>query len=84
MAQKMQFATGLLSGLVLPAITWLIFDSMFKNLVLFNKPAIPYLISIAINLLVLRYFIRHGKEYAGYGLMTTTLAVALVIFKLKA
>ncbi|EHQ29575.1 hypothetical protein [Mucilaginibacter paludis] len=83
MNQKVQFVAGLLSGIVLPALAWLIFDVVFKNAVLLNKPAIPYLACIAINLLVLRYFIRHGKPSVGYGLMTTTFVIAIMIFKLK-
>jgi signal transduction histidine kinase len=83
MAQKVQFVTGLLSGMIIPAIAWLIFDVLYKNLILLNKPAIPYLIAIAINLFILRYFIRNDKETAGYGLMIPTFIFAMLIFKFK-
>jgi hypothetical protein len=83
MSPKVQFVTGLLSALVLPVSMWLVFDVLYKNWVLFNKPAIPYLVSVAVNLFILRYFIRNGKESAGYGVMITTFAVMWAIFKFK-
>jgi hypothetical protein len=83
MSKKVQFVTGLLSGFVIPALMWLIFGVWFKNLVLLNKPAIPYLVSVAANLFILRYFIRNGKETAGYGVMIPTVIVIMAVFKLK-
>jgi hypothetical protein len=86
MTKKVQLLTGLLSGIIFPAIVWLIFGVFFTNLVLLDKPAIPYLISIAVNLFILRYFIRSGKELTGYGVMISTfiIAMAIFMFKLKA
>ena len=83
MSKKVQFVTGLLSGSVFPGIMWLFFNVWFKNAVLLNKPAIPYLASVAINLFILRYFIRNEKETAGYGVIVPTLVVMVAIFKLK-
>jgi hypothetical protein len=86
MTKNVQFATGFLYGIIFPAIAWLVFNVVYKNLVLFNKPAIPYLVSIAINLFMLRYLIRNGKEVVGHGLMASTFvaAMAIFVFKLKA
>ncbi len=83
MAKKVEFAGGLLSGVIVPVITCFIFEVVFKGLVFLNRPAIPYLIAIAVNLFILRYFIRNDKEVAGYGLIISTLIIALIIFKLK-
>ena len=83
MAKKVQFVTGLLSGVIFPAITWFVFDVLFKNWVVFNKPAIPYLISVCINLFILRYFIKNNKEAVGYGMLVSTFVIMMAIFKLK-
>ena len=84
MNKIVQFVTGLLSGLVAPAIAWLIFGIALNNRVVYNdKPVIPYLVSLLVNLILLRYLIRNGKELPGYGLMISTLIVAVLIFKFK-
>ena len=83
MNTKVQFVTGLLSGLVLPVIALLIFDAFNKNWVLFNKPAIPYLVSVCVNLFIMRYLVRNGKENAAYGLMVSSFVVMWTVFKLK-
>jgi hypothetical protein len=83
MSNKVQFVTGLLSGLVLPAITWLVFDVLCKSWVLFNKPAIPYLVSVCVNLFVMRYLVKHDKENAAYGIMVTSFIVMWTVFKYK-
>ena len=83
MNTKVQFVTGFLSGLIFPVIAWLIFDVLNKNWVLFNKPAIPYLVSVCINLFIMRYLVRNGKENAAYGIMVSSFVVMWTVFKLK-
>jgi predicted Na+-dependent transporter len=83
MNPKVQFAGGLLLAVVLPAVIWLIFGVFHNDWVLFDKPAIPYLVSVCINLFILRYFIKTGKEPAAYGVMITTFVVMWVVFKYK-
>lgn len=83
MHNKVQFVTGLLSGLIFPAIMWLIFDVLNKDWILFNKPAIPYLVSVCVNLFILRYLVRKGKENAGYGIMVSTFVVMWMVFKFR-
>ena len=85
MSKKVQFVTGLLSGIITPAIMMLIFGVFFKSMVLFDKPALPYWVSIAINLIIVRYFIRNSKELAGYVVLAITfiLMIAMFMFKVK-
>lgn len=83
MNKKVQFVTGLLSGVIFPAIAWLIFDVIYKNSILPDRPATPYLITIAINLFIVRYFIRNNKESTGYGLITSTFIIAMIVFIFK-
>jgi len=85
MSNKVQYVTGLLSGLVFPALMWLIFGVFFKSLVIFDKPALPYWVSIAVNLIIVRYFIRNSKELAAYVVLIVTfvLMIAMFMFKVK-
>lgn len=83
MSKKVQFVTGLLSGLVFPIIMWLIFGVFCKNLILFDKPALPYWVAIAINLIIVRYFIRNSKELAAYVVLAVTFVLMIAMFMLK-
>jgi hypothetical protein len=83
MSTKVQFVTGLLSAMLFPALTWLFFDVFFKNSALFNKPGLPYLSSIAINLFFVRYFVRKDKMPAAYGAMVITFVVTILVFMFK-
>lgn len=83
MSKKVQFVTGLLSGCVFPAIMWLIFGVLCPKLVLLNKPAIPYLVSVCVNLFMMRYFVSKGKQTAAYGVMIPAFIIMIALFKLK-
>lgn len=83
MTNRFQFLTGLLSGIIAPAIVCLIFDVWHKDWLLPDKPGVPYLVAILINLVILRFAIRKGKEYKGYGVMLVTFVFAILVFILK-
>jgi hypothetical protein len=85
MSRRNEFVTGLLTGSILPLTTGLVFGVLFKSLVVFDRPALPYLITIALNLFLLRYYVRHDKEIAGRGVMIVTFifAIAAFYFKIK-
>ena len=83
MANKFEFLTGLLSGLIAPAVVWITFDIWHKDWLLPDKPAVPYLVAILINLVILRFAVRKGKELKGYGVMTVTFVFAILVFILK-
>ncbi len=83
MFNKVQFVTGLLCGVVFPAITWLFFDVLFKGITVFYNPSIPYLISIAVNLFILRYFIKKENITAAGAVMIMTFVFTMAIFMIK-
>ena len=59
-------AIGFAVGLIVPAITWLMAEVIFKNYTAtLNKPSAPYLIGIAVNLFIIRYFFKNDlpKRY---------------------
>jgi uncharacterized membrane protein YhdT len=84
MLKKNNISTGLLAALIFPAITWIIFGYLLKNKVVFmGKPAIPYLVSIAINLFFIKYMFKKGNDQTGTGMILCTFAVMILVFLLQ-
>jgi hypothetical protein len=83
MSNKIQFLSGTLSGVIVPALTWFIYDYLLKAPLIMDKPGVPYLLAIACNLLLLRYLVRHDKQPAANGLILSTFVIAIAIFKFK-
>jgi len=84
MLSKNNMLAGLLAGSVLPIIVWLIFGYYLHNdAIIMDKPAVPYLIAIALNLLMLRYCFKNGLDKTASGVMMVTFAVMLAVFIFK-
>ncbi|AYL97783.1 hypothetical protein HYN43_021900 [Mucilaginibacter celer] len=86
MLNKNDIAAGLLIGALLPCISLFIFWFLLKNqLVLMNKPGIPYLTAFAINLFIIRYFYGRGADKTGNGvaMISFLFLLAIFIFKLQ-
>jgi hypothetical protein len=85
MLNKNNMLTGILIGLIFPAIAWLVFNVLFKNLVLLNKPAIPYLIALGLNLFVIKLCYKKDADETGKGVMLSTFVcmMLMVIFKIQ-
>jgi hypothetical protein len=84
MQYKNSVITGVLLGLVLPFTTWLVFGYLNPGVVLMNKPAIPYLIALALNLVIIRLCYKKNADQTGKGLMIATFAAMMILlFVLK-
>jgi len=84
MLKKNNIAIGLLAGLIFPGLTWLVFGYFFKNkVILLNKPTIPYLVAIAVNLFIIRYLFKKGDDQTGTGMILCTFVGMLLIFLLQ-
>jgi hypothetical protein len=84
MLNKNNIAIGILAGLILPALTWLVFGYALKNnAALFNKPAIPYLVSIALNLFIIKYLYKKGLDNTGTGMILCTFVCMALVFLFK-
>ncbi|RFZ90127.1 hypothetical protein D0C36_23085 [Mucilaginibacter conchicola] len=71
---------GVILGCLPPLLLWLIFVIFLKNdAIIMDKPAIPYLIAIAMNLLMLRYCARKHFDLTSRGIMIATFACMLLI-----
>ncbi|GGH21160.1 hypothetical protein [Mucilaginibacter phyllosphaerae] len=75
---------GMVYGLIPPVLAWLIFAVWLKNDgMMMDKPAMPYLIAIGINLVLLRFSARAYLDKTSNGIMIATFACTLLIFILK-
>lgn len=79
MLKKNNIITGMLVAWVLPLITWGIFGFILKNrIVIANKPAIPYLVAIALNLFIIKYLFKKGADQTGTGMILCTFVIMVM------
>ena len=86
MLKKDSYLTGILLAIPLPAAAFVLATYILQNSVLIiNKPALPYLTAIALNLIMMRLFSGEGmvKTVKGIFIATFLITVALFIFKLR-
>jgi hypothetical protein len=84
MLSKNNIAIGFLVGLIFPAIAWLISEVAFNSYIsTLNKPGIPYLISIAVNLFIIRYLFKKGNDQTGIGAIICTFIIMAMVFLFK-
>jgi len=75
---------GFFYGSILPAISLFVFLYLLKgNFLIFNKPGIPYLIAIALNLFIIRYCFKQGNDNTGTGMILITFIFTAAVFLLK-
>lgn len=84
MLKNNSIVTGLIGGCILPGISLFIFLYLLKgNFLVLNKPGVPYLIAIALNLFIIRYCFKQGKDNTGIGMILVTFIFTAVVFLLK-
>jgi hypothetical protein len=85
MFNKDSMLSGILLGLVVPAMAWFIFNVLYKGVVLLHKPAIPYLVALGINLFIIRICFKKNLDDTGRGIMATTFVcvILLLVFKIR-
>jgi hypothetical protein len=73
MLNKDSVGAGLAAGSVLPALSWIVFDYLLHNdAIIMDKPAVPYLIAIGLNLVLIRYFFANDRQETINGIMIAT------------
>jgi hypothetical protein len=80
MLNKNSFLTGTLLSLIFPAISLLIAYLLRGNLYLMNKPAMPYFIAMALNLVMMRVVIDKGGDKIGRGIILGSLVFMILVF----
>jgi hypothetical protein len=75
---------GMLYGFIPPVVAWLVFAMLLKNdAIIMNKPAVPYLVAIGLNLLLLRFSAKAYLDKTSNGIMIATFACTILVFIFK-
>jgi hypothetical protein len=81
MLQKNNMFIGIAAGLILPGLTWAVFGYLLKNhFIIRDKPLIPYLVTLALNLFIIRYLFKKGADQTGAGMILSTFVSMLLVF----
>jgi hypothetical protein len=81
--KKDSIITGILLGLIFPAMGWVVAYLLKDNTYIINKPAVPYLVALALNLISMRLFAKKEMVHTVRGIMITTFVVMLLLFIFK-
>ncbi|HEY8931323.1 MAG TPA: hypothetical protein VIM55_19115 [Mucilaginibacter sp.] len=84
MLEKNSLIVGILIGLIFPAVAWVVSWYLRNAIDIINRPALPYLVAIALNLIALRFLQKKELDQTGRGLMLVTFVVMILVFIFKA
>jgi zinc transporter ZupT len=79
MLKTNSITAGVLMGLLFPVISLIAVYFLKDNLYLLNKPALPYLVAIAANLIIMRICSKKDMVHTVKGIMITTFAFMLLV-----
>ncbi len=83
MLNKNSYLTGALAALIFPAIACGAAYYFRYTAEVMNRPALPYLLAVALNLLAMRFIFRYGYDKTGKAMMATTFIVLIAVFIIK-
>lgn len=79
MLNKNHIATGISVGLIFPVIAVTAARMLRDNLYLINKPALPYFIAIALNMVLTRILFRRNLDTTAKGVMLGTFVFMVIV-----
>lgn len=83
MFNKNSYLTGILAALVFPAIACGAAYYFKYTAEVINRPALPYLVAVALNLLAMRFIFKYDYDKTGKSMMATTFIVMIAVFIIK-
>jgi len=83
MLNKNSLPAGILVALIGPAFAIVAAYLLKNNSYIINKPALPYFIAIALNLVLIRFFSKKAADKTIRGIMLATFAFMVLIFIFK-
>jgi flagellar biosynthesis protein FlhB len=84
MLKKDSYLMGILLAIPLPAAAFVVGTYVLQNSVLIiNKPVLPYLVSFALNLIMMRLFGAEGLVKTVKGIMIATFLITVALFMFK-
>lgn len=83
MPVKNNIAIGVLLGLILPLLAYFFAEVIFKNQIIPSKPGVLYLVTIAVNLILMRFNFKFGADKTATGILLVTFLVLILTFVFK-
>ena len=80
MRNRNSFVVGALMALVAPVLAFAAAYLLKGNLYLINKPALPYFVAIAVNMVLMRVLAKKDIPNTIRGIIITTFVVMVVVF----
>jgi hypothetical protein len=74
---------GAILGLILPGIVFFLTEILKKDLSLFDKENVFYLLSLTLNFFMVRYYFKSDKEDTAKGIVLSTFTSAFIFFFFK-
>jgi hypothetical protein len=84
MLKRNNFWLGTIIGLVMPGVVFVFAEILKKDISVFGKEDAFYLISLAANFFILRYYFRSDREDTAKGVVLSTFTATIIFFFLKA
>lgn len=75
--------TGMLAGLILPAMVWFFVADKLTGVPYLGKPGVPYLLPMLFNLLLIRFLYKKDRQATANGIMIATFLFMLAVFLIK-
>jgi hypothetical protein len=83
MISKNSMLTGFFVALVCPAIALLVSHLLKTSYFIMNKPATPFFVAIAINLILISICVKRDMDKTSRGIMLGTFVTMVLLFTLK-
>ncbi|TWI97190.1 hypothetical protein JN11_03651 [Mucilaginibacter frigoritolerans] len=80
MLNKNNMPFGVLIGLIFPVMAFVAAYLLKYNVDLINRPALPYFIAIALNLVLIRIGSKRGSDQTVKGIMLATFVCMILVF----
>lgn len=84
MLKKNNFLLGILMGVILPGIVVFCEVVLKKDLRVLGKENVFYVLSLAVNLLLIRFCFKSGTEDTARGIVLSTFIAGFMFFYFKA
>ena len=83
MLSKNSYVAGALIALIFPAASLVAAYLLRDSMLLFNKPALPYLVAVVLNLIMMRVISKKDTVKTVKGIMIVTFIFVIAAFILK-
>lgn len=83
MPVKNNVIAGMLLGSILPLLAYLFSDVVFKDEMIADKPGVPYLLAVGINLIIMKFIFKTEADKAAAGIILVTFLASIFAFVFK-